>query len=36
VACGGSWMVTSSLIADEQFDRITSLTREAVILVKNL
>ncbi|MGD8843908.1 MAG: bifunctional 4-hydroxy-2-oxoglutarate aldolase/2-dehydro-3-deoxy-phosphogluconate aldolase [Desulfobacteraceae bacterium] len=36
VACGGSWMVTSALIADEQFDRITSLTREAVTLVKNL
>jgi hypothetical protein len=29
-------MVTSALIADEQFDRITSLTREAVTLVKNL
>jgi 2-dehydro-3-deoxyphosphogluconate aldolase/(4S)-4-hydroxy-2-oxoglutarate aldolase len=36
VACGGSWMVTSALIADEQFDRITSLTHEAVTLVKNL
>jgi 2-dehydro-3-deoxyphosphogluconate aldolase/(4S)-4-hydroxy-2-oxoglutarate aldolase len=36
VACGGSWMVTSALIADEQFDRITSLTREAVTLVKDL
>ena len=36
VACGGSWMVTSNLIANEQFDRITSLTREAVTLVKDL
>ena len=30
VACGGSWMVKSDLIAAEQFDTITTLTREAV------
>lgn len=36
VACGGSWMVTSALIANEQFDQITSLTREAVNLVNGL
>jgi 2-dehydro-3-deoxyphosphogluconate aldolase/(4S)-4-hydroxy-2-oxoglutarate aldolase len=36
VACGGSWMVTSALIANEQFDQITSLTSEAVNLVKSL
>jgi 2-dehydro-3-deoxyphosphogluconate aldolase/(4S)-4-hydroxy-2-oxoglutarate aldolase len=36
VACGGSWMVTSALIANEQFDQITSLTTEAVNLVKAL
>ncbi len=30
VACGGSWMVKSDLIADGKFDEITRLTREAV------
>lgn len=35
VACGGSWMVSSKLIANEQFDEITRLTIEAVTLVKN-
>ena len=30
LACGGSWMVKSDLIANEQFDTITDLTREAV------
>jgi len=29
-ACGGSWMVTSTLIAEGKFDEITRLTREAV------
>ena len=29
-ACGGSWMVKSSLIDDGRFDEITQLTREAV------
>jgi len=36
VACGGSWMVKSALIAGGQFDKIASLTREAVNLVKNM
>ena len=36
VACGGSWMVKSALIAAGQFDKITSLTREAVNLVQNM
>ena len=36
VACGGSWMVKSELIAAGQFDKITSLTREAVNLVQNM
>jgi 2-dehydro-3-deoxyphosphogluconate aldolase/(4S)-4-hydroxy-2-oxoglutarate aldolase len=35
-ACGGSWMVKSALIAAGQFDKITSLTREAVNLVQNM
>jgi 2-dehydro-3-deoxyphosphogluconate aldolase/(4S)-4-hydroxy-2-oxoglutarate aldolase len=35
-ACGGSWMVKSSFIAEGGFDQITSLTREAVHIVKNL
>ena len=36
VACGGSWMVKSALIAAGQFDEITSLTRKAVNLVQNM
>jgi 2-dehydro-3-deoxyphosphogluconate aldolase/(4S)-4-hydroxy-2-oxoglutarate aldolase len=36
VACGGSWMVKSALIAAGQFDKITILTREAVNLVQNM
>lgn len=36
VACGGSWMVKSALIVAGQFDKITSLTREAVNLVQNM
>jgi 2-dehydro-3-deoxyphosphogluconate aldolase/(4S)-4-hydroxy-2-oxoglutarate aldolase len=36
VACGGSWMVKSALIAAGRFDKITSLTREAVNLVQNM
>jgi 2-dehydro-3-deoxyphosphogluconate aldolase/(4S)-4-hydroxy-2-oxoglutarate aldolase len=34
-ACGGSWMVKSSFIAEGRFDHITQLVREAVELVKN-
>lgn len=33
VACGGSWMAETSLIANGQFDEITRLTREAVALI---
>jgi len=32
VACGGSWMVKSDLIAGGQFEQITKLTREAVAI----
>lgn len=31
LACGGSWMVKSDMIADEKFDEIERLTREAVL-----
>jgi 2-dehydro-3-deoxyphosphogluconate aldolase/(4S)-4-hydroxy-2-oxoglutarate aldolase len=31
-ACGGSWMVTKELLAAQQFDQVTELTREAVRL----
>ena len=31
VACGGSWMVKSDMIANEQFDEIERITREAVL-----
>ena len=30
IACGGSWMVSDSLIKEERFDEITRLTKEAV------
>ena len=33
-ACGGSWMVKSDLIASHAFDKITSLTREAMALAQ--
>jgi len=36
VACGGSWMVKSTLIDDGRFDKITTLTREAVSLVQHV
>ena len=34
IACGGSWLVKSKLIAGKKFDEITRLTREAMLLVK--
>lgn len=34
IACAGSWLVKSKLIAEEKFNEITRLTREAVSLVK--
>ncbi len=34
IACGGSWMVKSDLIADGQFDRITEMTAQAVKVAK--
>jgi 2-dehydro-3-deoxyphosphogluconate aldolase/(4S)-4-hydroxy-2-oxoglutarate aldolase len=34
-ACGGSWMVQSTFIAEGRFDEITRLTREVVTLVQN-
>lgn len=33
IACGGSWMVSSDLIDQKAFDKITELTREAVMTV---
>ena len=35
-ACGGSWMVKGDLIKSGDFDKITSLTREAVELVRSI
>ena len=35
-ACGGSWMVKGDLIAAGEFDKIKSLTEEAVALVKEV
>ncbi len=34
IACGGSWMVRSDLIAEKRFDEISRLTKEAVELVR--
>ena len=36
IACGGSWMVKSDLIAEGRFDEITRLAAETVQLVKEL
>jgi 2-dehydro-3-deoxyphosphogluconate aldolase/(4S)-4-hydroxy-2-oxoglutarate aldolase len=36
LACGGSWMVKSDLIAQGKFNEITRLTREAVEIVKTI
>ncbi len=36
LACGGSWMVKSDLIAEQKFDEITRLTREAVKLANQV
>lgn len=33
IACGGSWMVSGDLIKSKEFDKITELTREAVMTV---
>ncbi len=33
IACGGSWMVSKDLVNSKNFDEITRLTREAVMLV---
>ena len=33
IACGGSWMVSSDLVKNKEFDKITELTREAVMTV---
>lgn len=35
-ACGGSWMVQNSLITEQKFDEIKSLTKEAVEIVKQI
>ena len=35
-ACGGSWMVKGDLIKSGDFDKITSLTKEAVELVRSV
>lgn len=36
IACGGSWLVKSSLISEGRFDEITRLAAETVALVKTL
>lgn len=36
IACGGSWMVKSDLIASGDFDRIKELTKEAVEIKKSI
>lgn len=36
IACGGSFMVSKKLIAENQFEKIEELTREAVALCKKI
>jgi len=36
IACGGSWMVNSALIADGRFDEITRLAVQTVQLVEEI
>jgi 2-dehydro-3-deoxyphosphogluconate aldolase/(4S)-4-hydroxy-2-oxoglutarate aldolase len=36
VACGGSWMVAPDLVREGEFDRVTSLAREAVAIVREV
>jgi 2-dehydro-3-deoxyphosphogluconate aldolase/(4S)-4-hydroxy-2-oxoglutarate aldolase len=36
VACGGSWMVAAALLAEQRFDRIEVLTREAVSIAADV
>jgi 2-dehydro-3-deoxyphosphogluconate aldolase/(4S)-4-hydroxy-2-oxoglutarate aldolase len=36
VACGGSWLVAPSLLAEQRFDLIEVLTREAVLIAANV
>lgn len=33
IACGGSWMVSGDLVKNKEFDKITELTRQAVMTV---
>ena len=33
IACGGSWMVSSELVKNKEFDKIRELTKEAVMTV---
>lgn len=34
IACGGSWFASAKMIAEKQFDEITSITKNAVELVQ--
>lgn len=36
LACGGSWLVKKTLIANDEFDKIKQLTQEAVALVNEV
>ena len=36
IACGGSWMAKSNLIADGRFDEITRLAKETVQMVDEI
>lgn len=33
IACGGSWMVSGDLVRNKEFDKITELTKEAVMTI---
>jgi 2-dehydro-3-deoxyphosphogluconate aldolase/(4S)-4-hydroxy-2-oxoglutarate aldolase len=36
IACGGSWLADSTLLADKNFDRIVNNIKQAVALIKTL
>ena len=36
LACGGSWMVKGSLVEAGEFDKIETMTKEAVEIVKEV
>ena len=36
LACGGTWMVTETLINEKRWDEITSICKDAVKIIKDV